>query len=191
MDAWAVWLVAIALGADAFSLALSIGMVGVRKRKILSLTAAVFLFHILMPLGGIYLGAFLGRVVGRYAALAGALILGGIGLQMLSEGLRRKKGTAPALKFPALPNLPAVVSGALGVALLAGSVSLDALSVGFGLGAWQVNLLYTVMVMGTVAGGMTASGFFLGREVGNWLGQKAQAVGGLVLIGIGLRLLLA
>lgn len=72
--------------------------------------------------------------------------------------------------------------------LAAASVSLDALTVGFGLGTLHANLAVTVITMGVVAGLMTGAGLILGRKVGAWLGEKAQFVGGIVLIAIGISM---
>ena len=81
-----------------------------------------------------------------------------------------------------------VVSGLGGMLVMAGSVSLDALTVGFGLGTLQVNLVLTVLIMGAVAGIMTLTGFLLGKKMGPWLGEKAQILGGVILIIIGIEM---
>ena len=73
--------------------------------------------------------------------------------------------------------------------LLGASVSMDALSVGFTLGTQQVNLLLAAGVIGLVAGLMTACGLVFGRFLGNRVGERAQLLGGLILIGIGIKLL--
>ena len=82
-----------------------------------------------------------------------------------------------------------VATGFWALSMLAGSVSMDALSVGFSLGTFKANLGTTVLVMGIVSGVMTAAGFLFGRQLGSWLGTKAQALGGVVLLIIGVRLL--
>lgn len=189
MRALTVWAVAVALGGDAFSLAVGLGMGGARTREILRVSSTVALFHVLMPLAGLFLGSLLGRAVGDVASVVGALVLLLIGLQMLREA-RSRRAPAPRPVLKPLAARRPVTRGPLAVAVLAGSVSLDALSVGFGLGALRASLLYTVLVMGAVAGLMTALGFTLGRRVGGWLGQRAQLAGGLILLVIGLRMLL-
>jgi len=81
-----------------------------------------------------------------------------------------------------------VISGFGGLLVMASSVSLDALTVGFGLGTLQVNLALTVLIMGAVAGIMTFTGFFLGKKMGPCLGEKAQILGGVILIIIGIKM---
>ncbi len=75
-----------------------------------------------------------------------------------------------------------------GIYGLAGSVSLDALSVGFSLGTFVSKILLATLIMGFTAGIMTGGGVLLGRRVGTWLGSKAEALGGLILLLIGLRM---
>ena len=72
--------------------------------------------------------------------------------------------------------------GLIPLVVLAGSVSLDALSVGFGLGTMGVNLWLTVAFFGTAAGLMTAAGFLFGKRLGRWLGSKADFVGAIILL---------
>jgi putative Mn2+ efflux pump MntP len=46
------------------------------------------------------------------------------------------------------------------------------------------------VVVGGVTYAISAAGFYSGRRIGSWLGRWADFVGGLVLIGLGLRILL-
>jgi len=181
----------IALGTDAFSMALGIGTTGIRIRRVLEISLVVSIFHVFMPLIGLLIGAFLGKVVGHVATVVGALIVIFIGVQMLWEsfkpqliklGLASGKGAGDTAKMQ-------VATGFWALSMLAGSVSMDALSVGFSLGTFKANLGTTVLVMGIVSGVMTAAGFLFGRQLGSWLGSKAQALGGIVLLIIGVRLL--
>lgn len=179
-----VFLVALALGTDAFSMALGIGLTGIPGRQIALISGVVAVFHVLMPLIGVYLGSLLGKAVGQWASYIGAGVLIFIGIQLLKEGIQGDDAQSP---FPSL-NKGGVYSGIWALVVLAASVSLDALSVGFGLGTLKVNLLLTVLIMGAVAGVMTAVGFFLGSNMGSRLGEKAQTIGGIILIIIGIKM---
>jgi len=48
--------------------------------------------------------------------------------------------------------------------------------------------LLTVLLIGIVAGLMTTFGFFCGKKLGCWFGGKAQIIGGLILIAIGIKM---
>jgi len=73
--------------------------------------------------------------------------------------------------------------------LMAASVSLDALTVGLGLGAMKVDLTVTVVTMGIVAGVMTFGGLLSGKRLSRSVGEKAELIGALILIAIGVKLL--
>ncbi|MFZ5634712.1 MAG: manganese efflux pump MntP family protein [Bacillota bacterium] len=172
-----ILLLAVALGTDAFSMCLGIGMTGVRRVQILVISVTVLFFHILMPLTGWYMGQLAGNLVGRAAAMAGSLILIYLGARMLWDVYRRD------------PEEPRVaLANTWGLIVLAASVSMDALSVGFTLGTHGVNLLLVAVTFGIVAGLMTFGGLVLGRLVGCWAGGRAQLVGGIILVAIGVKL---
>lgn len=190
-----VWVVAvaIALGADAFSLALAIGLAGIRKSMMVRLSLVVAVFHVFMPLSGMMLGQALGSILGHYANLIGALVLIGLGGQMLYKVYRPTTQSFPFGKarealFHKKLSRNSSLNG-YGIYVLAASVSLDALSVGFSLGTIRTDLFITVMIIGVIAGLMTGMGLVLGRIMGTQLGDKAELLGGLALFLIGIKLL--
>lgn len=177
----AVLLVSIALGVDAFSVAIGIGLLGVRFKEILLVSATVSIFHVLMPLIGLYLGTYLGNIAGPIASTIGAIVLLAIGLNMLGDSIREPAVFKRSVLDPKNP---------LSLILMAGSVSLDALTVGFGLGTLKVDLFLTVITMGITAGLMTATGLLFGQKLSRFIGAKASLLGGLILVILGLKLLI-
>lgn len=174
-----ILLLAVALGTDAFSMCLGIGMAGVRRGQVLLISLTVLFFHILMPLAGWYIGHLAGSLAGRAAGIAGAIILVYLGARMMWNALRRGQED---------PRVTLV--NTWGLLVLAASVSMDALSVGFTLGTLRVHLVPVAVTFGVVAGLMTFSGLWLGRMLGRWVGGKAQLMGGIILVGIGVKLFL-
>ena len=191
--AWVV-AVAIALGMDAFSLSLAIGLSGIKKPVMLKFILTVAAFHVFMPLCGMVLGQALGNILGRLASMLGALIIVGLGGSMLYKGFRpgpRRFSFAEAQQARLQKKLFRDVSyQGWGLYILAASVSLDALSVGFSLGTFGVHIAITVFLMGLIAGTMTGMGLALGQIVGTRLGDKAELLGGLALFLIGIKLFL-
>jgi len=189
--AWIV-AVAIALGADAFSLSLAIGLAGIRKSMIIRLSLVVGFFHVVMPLGGMMLGQSLGLILGRYASRIGALVLIVLGGRMLYTVYLPTIEHFPfgeARKALFQNNISTNISlSGFGIYLLAASVSLDALSVGFSLGTIRADIFITVLIIGVIAGLMTGLGLVLGRVMGTRLGNKAELLGGLALLLIGAKL---
>ncbi|NLK01423.1 MAG: manganese efflux pump [Clostridia bacterium] len=181
---------AVALGSDAFSMALGVGISGIRKKHILYISIIVLIFHIFMPLLGLFLGAVLGRTVGGLAGTIGASVLILIGLYNFVNALDIKKHLAKFFNLSGgTPGNMIMATDFWGMLLLATTVSLDALTVGFGLGAFDVNLTFTVLAFGTAAGLMTAAGCIFGRKIGTHLGDKAEMLGALILIIVGASML--
>lgn len=189
MNYTTVLLVSVALGIDALSVALSIGLAGVNRREIIMVSGAVTTFHVFMPLLGLSLGHYLGQIAGPLASAIGALVLITIGTSTIWKSLRElgifgrspAEGGAPAF---------ADMSNPISLVLMAASVSLDALTVGFGLGTLKVDLFLTVVTMGVVAGIMAGLGLIFGRRLNVAFGERAEILGGVILIIIGLKLLL-
>jgi putative Mn2+ efflux pump MntP len=175
----AILLIAVALGADAFSLALGIGLKTITPKRAWEVALIIGLFHVFMPLLGLHLGAVLGHLVGNWAAVLGALILITIGANLFLENWAADRKVK--IKFDLTNFWPLIC--------LAASVSVDSLTVGLGLGSLQVNIVLTVLTMGLMAVLMTLAGFFCSHVLSRALGQKADLCAGLILMLIGLKLL--
>lgn len=193
MDYATVLLVSVALGIDAFSVAIGLGLMGVKVREILLVSGVVSIFHVFMPLTGLYLGGYLGSVAGPVASLIGALVLVAIGLNICWDSLRDSSWLRSARPKDGGAEKVMTVNFRSPVSLIvmAGSVSLDALSVGFGLGTLKVDLWLTVITMGVIAGLMTATGMAFGKGLHSIVGEKAGIIGGIILVIIGLRILIS
>ena len=179
MNYFTVLVVSVALSIDAFSLSLAIGLTGIKKREMYKLSGAITLFHIFMPLFGLSLGTYLGKIAGPIAGTIGALVLIAIGLSALWNNYCHVEREKKIINISSLASL----------ILLATSVSLDALTVGIGLGALQADLLLTLITMGIMAGLMTMAGLLFGRAIKQNTGEKAGIISGLIFIIIGLKLL--
>lgn len=65
------------------------------------------------------------------------------------------------------------------------ATSLDAMAVGIGLAFMDVNIWLTALAIGLATTIMSTTGVMIGRKVGAVVGQRAEIVGGLILIGVG------
>ena len=74
--------------------------------------------------------------------------------------------------------------------VLSVATSIDALAVGLSLGMLGVSIWRPAVVIGLVAGLLTLIGMLLGRRIGSLWGQRVEVLGGLILIGIGSKILL-
>ena len=148
MSLFTLLALAAALGTDAFSLCVGVGLAGVNRRQIILISAVILVFHIFMPLAGWYAGGTGRELIDRAAAVLGSALLIYLGVRMILGSLKNDHGLESPLNGFSLKSL----------VLLGASVSMDALSVGFTLGTQQVNLLLAAGVIGLVAGLMTACG---------------------------------
>ncbi|ACX51244.1 protein of unknown function DUF204 [Ammonifex degensii KC4] len=179
MEWLTLFLLAVVLGTDAFSVAVGLGLGAfLGRRQVLGLVFTVAAYHVFMPLAGWWTGRVVEFFLGRLASFLGAAVLIYLGLRLVWSNFRLAEEEPPVLR-----------SGFWGTLLLGASVSLDALSVGFSLGVYHFPPLLVALVCGAIAGLMTALGLGLGRLAGVLVGRRAQLVGGLVLIGVGLHFL--
>lgn len=171
-------MISFALSMDAFSLGIGVGMVGIRLREIVKVSVTIGLFHIAMPIVGIAVGAYLSDLIGDIAVFIGGGVLMAIGVHMLWNGLAN--GEKKSI----------LQTKGVGLLLFAFSVSLDALTVGFSFGLIEVNKVLAILLFGIMGGAMCYFGLLLGRNVGGWLGDYSELVGGLILFSFGLKFIL-
>jgi putative Mn2+ efflux pump MntP len=170
-------LMSIALGMDAFSMSIGLGMQGLRLRFIAKISLVNGLFHMLMPLFGMLIGRYLSHYLGNMAVSIGGILLIFFGIQMIySSFFNAEKDSW-------------VSTTAWGILLFSFGVSLDAFSVGLSLGFFDVNIWVTVIFFGVAGFGLTALGLLLGRKVGGWLGEYSEAFGGMILLVFGIKFL--
>lgn len=177
----ALLLMAAALGTDAMSLAIGIGLRGITRREGIRISLVIGLFHIFMPLIGTAVGGYFSRLAGGITRAIGAGIVAIIGIRMVwgcltSAGTKDQGAQWKVTGFSLL--------------LLALSVSIDALSVGLGLGALGYNVYLTSLLFGIFGAGMTAAGLFLGQKMGALVGKYGELFGGGVLIILALKMFL-
>ncbi len=171
-------MMAIALGMDAFSLGIGIGMQRLSWIQIVKVSCTVGLFHIFMPLIGFAIGHFLSDLIGNFAIWIGGAILIYLGLNMIWSSFKNGVATTTINQ-----------TAGIGLIILAFSVSVDALSVGLSLGLFSAHLSLTVMLFGVMGAIMTGLGLLIGNKVGEWLGDYGEAFGGVILLVFGIRFL--
>ncbi|NMA63879.1 MAG: manganese efflux pump [Syntrophomonadaceae bacterium] len=186
--------VAVALGADALSVALGMGLSGVGRQVKIRFVTIVAVLHVLMPLVGMQVGLAAGRFLGVWAGWLGALVLFYIGYDMIKSGVKDTETFSFAEGKQALWGQAEVErqpKGSLLAMVIVGvSVSIDALTVGFSLGTARVPVALTVVVMGITAGFMTTIGFIGGGFLGRTVGSRAQVAGGIVLFLLAITMIL-
>ncbi len=72
--------------------------------------------------------------------------------------------------------------------LLSVAVSIDALAVGLSLGVLGIAVGYPALIIGVTTAVISVAGLRLGHGLGGRLGRPFEIIGGLLLIGIGVRI---
>src|SRR4051812_13142925 len=183
MKLGAILLLAFGLSMDAMAVSAARGL-AVRRigLKHVLLVAGFFGgFQALMPLFGWLLGNRVGKAVAAWGHWIIFVVLGGIGAKMLWEAFHQDQ-EAPLKEADAF--------GLRVMLLLAIATSIDALAAGFTLPLMGAPLGVSLLTIGITTAVLSALGLFAGHRFGAALGSRLDALGGLVLIGLGLKPLL-
>lgn len=199
-----VVLLAIALAMDAFAVAIGLGAKSQRRNpqyvRRLAIYAALY-FGVaqgIMPLIGYLLGAALLGWLATAAPWVGGIILIGLGGKMLYEVFFTEEedavDSALHLKADTDDAISVIDNGNNGINhrtmfTLAIATSIDAMAAGFTLNLLALNALLACLIIALVTAGFSFFGVYLGKKSGTWLEDKAEALGGLVLIAIGLKVM--
>ena len=170
-------LMAFALGMDAFSVGLGMGMFRLTKRHIFKIGITIGIFHVWMPLLGMLAGRFLSAQFGAIAGYIGGGLLVLLGLQMIWSSFKEDEESL-------------ITPVGMGLFIFALSVSLDSFSVGLTLGIYGARTALVLTCFGVAAMVLTWAGLLVGRKMQGWIGTYSEALGGSILLAFGIKLLL-
>ena len=176
-------LIAVSLALDAFAVSVSSGISvpGFGPRQAVKMGGWFGAFQFLMPLAGWLLGSSVStynEAVDHWVAFALLALIGG----RMAYGAVRKGCGDDAVATADL--------SAARLATLAVATSIDALAVGVSMAFMSVNILTSAFIIGIVAFCLSVVGGLVGRRLGCLFQRRAELVGGLVLVAIGLKILM-
>ena len=173
--------IAVALAMDAFAVALATALVlpQVTGRHLFRFGFHFGLFQALMPVVGWLAGLTVQRQLAAVDHWVAFGLLAFVGGRMLWES--RQPDDDKALRHDPTRGWRLI---ALSVA-----TSIDALAVGLTLAMLEVRIWSAAVVIGLVAGVLTVVGMMLGRRLGRAWGPRVEVAGGLVLMGLGVKIL--
>ncbi|MFH0967282.1 MAG: manganese efflux pump MntP family protein [Methanobacteriota archaeon] len=180
MDPGSIIAIAVSLGMDCFAVCVVAG-IAVREGRlsfILKIALLFGLFQAGMTALGWLGGSFLISWIEPYDHWIAAGLLALIGGKMIQEG--RSDGDEKSIDFRSSSVL----------LVLAVATSIDALAVGLSFAVLQVEILTPALAIGIGAFLMSGVGFWIGDRFGALIGSRAEIIGGLVLMVIGLRILI-
>lgn len=199
MAIWEILLIGVALAMDAFAVSLTNGMSEPKMPfwKAALVAGAYALFQFMMPLIGYYGGYAFSSFVAKIAPWLSFVLLGFIGGKMIFDSAREMyqkshpKGEETENSEKSRAKLTA---GKL--LLQAVATSLDALAVGVTLLAADtgaglpMHVALCALVIGVITLALSISAVYIGKKAGDRFSDKAELLGGIILIAIGLKILL-
>lgn len=174
----AISIMAFALGMDAFSLSVGMGMIGLRYKHIFKIGLIIGLFHVIMPFLGVIIGRFLSQYFGMITIMIGGCLLLILGGQMIYSAVFRNNREEKILK-----------PVGIGLILFSITVSLDSFSVGLSLGMIGTKTIVTVISFGLMSMFLSWFGLIIGKKVQGYVGKYGEILGGCILLAFGIKLL--
>jgi len=146
-------------------------------KKILSISLTFSLFQAFMPVIGWMVGMGIEKYIHELDHWIAFILLSFIGIKMIIEGLRKNEDSE---KYELL------LSRLIGQSF---ATSIDAFAVGISFSLLQLSLVTPVLIIGAVTFIFSLIGLFLGKYFGKIFGKRVDVAGGLILIGIGVKIL--
>jgi putative Mn2+ efflux pump MntP len=174
-----VFVLALALAADAVTVGATIGLGHSSPRQVFRISFHFGLFQVLFPLLGILAGMALLGFVKEWGHWIAAVLLFLIGIRMVLDGLRSDKEE----------QNPKDPTRGLTMVALSAAVSIDALAAGVSLAAAKAPLVLAVTIIGVLTGVATMLSMMLAARISRFVSNRWNAVAGVVLLLLGVKVL--
>ena len=180
METFTIILIAFGLAMDAFAVSIARGISAESKKKKTALIMAVSFaaFQMFMPVIGWLAGLGLEELITEIDHWIAFGLLSLIGARMIYDSTKKEE-----TKSDGNIRLHTLL-------ILSVATSIDALMVGLSFAFLQTAIAFPIIVIGIVTFSLSYLGFIFGKSVGRILGSRVKAIGGIILIGIGVKILL-
>jgi putative Mn2+ efflux pump MntP len=181
MDILNIILIAFGLAMDAFAVSITSGLTIKNLRVKHAFRIALFfgLFQASMPLIGWLAGISLRDFIASIDHWVAFILLSCIGCKMIYESIRMdytERRTNPLNIYILL--------------LLSIATSIDALAVGISFAILTISIVTPVIIIGVITFVLSFIGVFIGNKKGHFFEGKIEILGGIILIGIGIKILI-
>jgi putative Mn2+ efflux pump MntP len=175
-----ILILSFALSMDAFAVSIGLGIKNKNDLKVLALKTGLFfgIFQALMPFIGYLGGIGLKEYIQGYDSIIAFTLLLIIGAKMIYEALNES-----------VEEEISIISNKV-LLTLAIATSIDAMAAGFTLHLFELNVYFSLLLIGVITFVMSYLGVYLGSRGGEKYESKAEILGGIVLILIGFKILL-
>ncbi len=174
-------IIAVGLAMDAFAVSIVSGAAYKQLNIKHALRLALFFggFQALMPLIGFLAGITVKEYIANFDHWIAFALLSAVGAKMIYESTKIK----PARQNPERMNIAVLLA-------LSTATSIDALAVGITLSILKISIVAAAVIIGLITFVLSYIGVFIGKNFGHFFENKIEALGGLVLIAIGFKILL-
>ena len=181
MDIFTIFFIAVGLAMDAFAVSIASGLTMEKLKIRYALKIALFfgVFQAVMPIIGFTAGLSIREFMTSFDHWIAFGLLTFIGSKMIYESVFMD-GNDKKMD----PNNIGMLL------ILSVATSIDALAVGISLSLLKVNIFMPAFIIGVVTFILSYLGVFIGRRVGHLFEKRIEVIGGLVLIGIGTKILI-
>jgi putative Mn2+ efflux pump MntP len=180
IDFFTIIFAAFALSMDAFAVSICFGTSAKHKASVALRVGTYFsLFQALMPLLGWAVGFFLNDFIHKVDYWIVCALLSIIGLKMIIEAITQKNENRKLNS----KNLLVMLS-------LSVVTSIDAFAVGLSFALTKISIIASIIAMGVVTFLMSYSGVYIGKKLSSKIGNKAEILGGVILIAMGVKVLI-
>jgi putative Mn2+ efflux pump MntP len=180
MNFLSILLIATGLAMDAFAVSITSGITIRHLRIKHALKIALFFgfFQAIMPIIGWLSGISLRNIISGFDHWIAFGLLSIIGCKMIYESFKLK------LNEEKIDSQNIYILFILSIA-----TSIDALAVGLSLSFLKVAIILPAIIIGVVTFLLSFFGVYVGNKVGHFFERKIEMIAGLVLIGIGIKIL--
>jgi putative Mn2+ efflux pump MntP len=168
------------LSFDTFAVSVSTGLLkkSLRFWQGVKIASVMALFQGLMPLLGWLGGTQVATYISSIDHWIAFILLTAVGVKMIVDSFSKdEESKANPLQFRV-------------IVLMAIATSIDALIVGISLAFVEVVILQSVLIIGAITFLAAMIGMLIGKSANGKLGKKVEIFGGVILIGIGLKIML-
>lgn len=185
MDLVTIILIAIGLSMDAFAVSITNGAMIDKVTAKEALRVGVFFggFQALMPLIGWAAGVKFERYITAIDHWIALILLSIIGGKMIYESI---KGGEPEIACDYVGEKRCLSNKTL--VILAIATSIDALAVGVSFAFLKTSIISSIIIIGIITFIICFLGVLIGKKCGELLKKRAEILGGVVLIIIGLKI---
>ena len=167
-----IFIIAISLSMDAFSLSLAYGTINLSKKDINTVSIIVGIYHFFMPILGMIVGIHINNLINIGENIIIFIIFSVIGINMIIESIKEQE------KVKRMKLIEMIFFGF--------AVSVDSFSIGIGINNISNNFLLCSIIFSITSFVFTYIGLVFGKKLNLLIGKIAPRIGGISLILLGL-----